>query len=286
MPKRQKYQWWMMLLLGVAFIPAVGYPAWRHLYPVVASGGWEYRVFHEDIPRVSALARDSQGDLFISQEFDAGRGGILKRSADGSLRQVMSGLSKPDGLALYQDALVVGQEGGEFPVQLLRGDQVEPLFRSDNVEGIASDGQYLYAIEDKDQGRLLRYDPAKGEMVTLREGLDRGEAITACADGRLYYTEKKKGWVKQWQASGKDTLVQTGLNEPGFLLCSAEGLWITEDATHMARVLLLGPSGQLQVVLDHLRSVQTIIAWKPGHYLLAEQGRNRILELNRLPNGS
>lgn len=286
MQLRQKHLRWPLLVLAAALVPAMAYPAWRHLYPVAAGNGWAYRVFHAQIPRVSALLRDEQGGLFISQEFARGKGSILRRSSDGELQTVLDGLSKPDGLALFRGGVAVGQEGGRFPVLLLQGDRAAALFESDRVEGIASDGHYLYAIEDKENGRLLRYEPGSGEAVTLRDGLSEGEGVAACADGRLYYTEKAKGWVKQWQASGEDRLVQAGLDDPGFLLCSAEGLWITEDTTHMARVLLLDPAGQLQVVLDHLRSVQSIIALAPGRYLLAEQGRNRILELNRLPTGS
>ncbi len=286
MKLRPEFRRWLALFVVTACVPALAYPAWRHFYPAMAAAGWDYRVFHDGIERVSALVRDPQGSLYISQEFAKGQGTILRRSTDGSLKEVLNGLSKPDGLALYGDGVVVGQEGGSFPVLLLQGDKTEPLFSADNVEGIASDGHYLYAIEDKQLGRLLRYDPSNGELVTLRAGLDEGEAITACADGRLFYTEKKKGWVKQWQATGEDKLVQANLDEPGFLLCTAEGLWITEDTTHMARVLLLNPAGQLQVILQHLRSIQTIIALEPGHYLLAEQGRNRILELKRLPTGS
>jgi hypothetical protein len=75
--------------------------------------------------------------------------------------------------------------------------------------------------------------------------------------------------------------VLTGLNQPGYLLCNAEGLWITEDATHLARLLRLAPDGQLHTVLSHLRSAQTLIETRPGHYLLAEQGRNRVLSLQR-----
>ncbi|WP_439861743.1 hypothetical protein [Pseudomonas sp. MBLB4136] len=283
---REKIRYWLMLFIGAALVPAVAYPAWRHLYPVEACGGWGYQVFHRDIPRVSALVRDAQGTLFISQEFDDGKGTILRRDADGRLSTLLGGLSKPDGLALLGDGVAVSQEGGRLPVLLLQGEQARPLFESDSVEGVTSDGRYLYAIEDRRQGRLLRYDPLNGELLTLRDGLDEGEAVAACADGRLFYTEKKRGWVKQWQASGADVLVQADLQDPGFLLCSADGLWITEDATHMARLLLLDPAGQLQVVLDHLRSAQSIIALAPGRYLLAEQGRNRILQLDRLPAGS
>lgn len=281
-----KWRPWLLLFVVAALAPALAYPAWRHLYPVLAAPGWDYRVFHDGIERVSALVREPRGALFISQEFADGQGTILRRRLDGRLEEVLHGLAKPDGLALYRDGVALSQEGGRLPVLLLHGEQSEPLFSADNVEGIASDGHYLYAIEDKKLGRLLRYDPTTGEVLTLRDGLDQGEAVTVCADGRLFYTEKRKGWVKQWQAGGADQLVQANLHEPGFLLCNADGLWISEDSTHMARLLLLDPAGQLQVVLQHLRSAQSIIALEPGHYLLAEQGRNRILELTRLANGA
>lgn len=286
MKLRSELRRWLLLFVVTALAPALAYPAWRHLYPVLSAPGWDYRVFHDDIERVSALVREPQGALFISQEFADGQGTILRRSLDGQLEEVLHGLAKPDGLALYRDGVALSQEGGHLPVLLLHGDRAEPLFSADSVESLSSDGHYLYAIEDKKLGRLLRYDPANGEVVTLRDGLDEGEAVTVCADGRLFYTEKRKGWVKQWQASGADQLVQANLHQPGFLLCSADGLWISEDSTHMARLLLLDPAGQLQVVLQHLRSAQSIIALEPGHYLVAEQGRNRILELQRLPSGS
>ncbi|WP_300654284.1 hypothetical protein [Pseudomonas sp.] len=279
-----RYRRWLVSCL-VLVVPGLAYPAWRHFYPVSTSSDWQYQVFQADIDRISALALDAQGRLYISQEFSDGKGTILRQNRDGSLTTVLNGLSKPDGLASFGPGVAVSQEADKRPLLLLQDDMAEPLFSSDSVEGIASDGHYLYVIQDKHRGRLLRYDPINGEVVTLREGLNEGEAVTVCADGRLFYSEKKEGWVKQWQASGEDTLVQAGLNQPGFLLCTADGLWITEDSTHMARLLLLDASGELQVVMQHLRSAQTIIALEPGRYLLAEQGRKRILELKRRPHG-
>lgn len=279
-----RYRRWLLCCL-VLLVPGLAYPAWRHFYPVMSAPDWQSRVFQTDSARVSALALDTQGRLYISQEFASGEGTILKQNSDGSLETVLHSLSKPDGLASYGDGVAVSQESGQLLLLLLQGDKVEPLLASDNVEGIASDGHYLYFIEDKQRGRLRRYDPSTAQVVTLREGLEEGEGVTVCADGRLFYTEKKKGWIKQWQASGEDTLVQAGLDQPGFLLCSADGLWISEDSTHMARLLLLDPSGQLQVILQHLRSAQTLIAVAPGRYLLAEQGRKRILELKRRSHG-
>lgn len=276
--------WRQGLALGVAVV-ALGfaYPAWRHFHPVSAAEGWGYREFATDIPMVSALALQADGSLFVTEEFSSRRGSLLRLLPTGERQTVLGELSKPDGLVMFQGGLVVSQEGGSFPVFWLRDGHAEPLFDGNDVEGVATDGQTLYAIEDLPRGRLLSYQPERRELKVLREGLEEGEGVARCADGRLFYTEKAKGWVKQWQPQGADTLVASGLDAPGFVQCSADGLWITEDATHGARVLLLTPDGRLLMVLAHLRSAQTLIARGDGHYLVAEQGRQRILELYPQP---
>ena len=60
-------------------------------------------------------------------------------------------------------------------------------------------------------------------------------------------------------------------------MCNDEGPWVTEDATHLARLLLLDSSGSLQVMLRHVRSAQTVLSLAPGQLLIAEQGRARII---------
>ncbi|MCP5228025.1 hypothetical protein [Accumulibacter sp.] len=271
-----------LVLLGCASLLYLIYASWRQYYPVNTASGWEVQVYRDDIAMVSALALDGKGGLYVSQEISDGRGKILELKADGSLSDALIGLSKPDGQVMFRDGLVTGQEGGTLPVLWLRHGKAETLFAATNVEGIATDGQVLYAIEDARPGRLLRFAPDSGELTVLRAGLDDGEGVSLCADGRLFYTEKRKGWVKLWQADGPDIVVADGLNAPGYLQCTADGLWITEDATHLARVLLLDAAGKLEVVVKHLRSAQTIIPLASGSYLLAEQGRRRILKIDRL----
>ncbi|MBM7059266.1 hypothetical protein JQX08_00965 [Pseudomonas sp. UL073] len=275
---RRRWLW----LLAALLVGGLAVPAWRHLFPVTAAAGWDYRVYQQGISRVSALALDGKGGLYVSQEALDGRGTILLLAADGQRREVLGGLSKPDGQAMFRGGLVTGQEEGPGPVLWLHDGQRSVLFQADSVEGIAADGRYVYAIEDKTSGgRLLRYDADSGTLEVLRSGLIEGEGVSLCDDGRLFYVEKAKGWVKQWQANGVDRLVVDGLNQPGFVQCTADGLWITEDATHMARLLLVDPTGRLQVILRHLRSAQTIIPVDSSRYLVAEQGRDRILEINR-----
>lgn len=270
-----------MLMLGAA------HAGWRHFYPAQIEEGWSQGVFLDGVDKVSALARDGEGRLLLSQERHGGQGALLRLEEDGSLRAALDGLSKPDGMVAFRGGVAFSQEQGDQPVLWRTAEGTRPLFAGRNIEGLASDDHYLYAIEDQHgDGRLLRYDPVRDELDVLRADLDEAEGVAACPDGRLFYVEKDKGWVRQLTAEGDDPKVLTDLNQPGFLLCNADGLWVSEDATHMARLLLLAPDGELHTVLSHLRSAQTLLETAPGHYLLAEQGRNRVLQLQRTPSGS
>lgn len=270
--------------MAITLLLSSAIPAWRHLYPATAAKGWTYLVHLEAIERVSALVEDGQGGLLVSQEIQDAKGRILHVGPDGQPKEVIDGLSKPDGMVRFHDGVAFSQEQGKHPVLWMDSRGTRSLFTGDSVEGLATDGHYLYAIEDlHGTGRLLRYDFDSDTVTTLRTGLDQAEAIAYCPDGRLFYTEKVLGHVRQLLPDGSDPVVLKGLREPGFLLCNHDGLWITEDSTHMARVLLWEGMNKLTTVLSHLRSPQTIVETASGQYLVAEQGRNRVLELDREP---
>ncbi|WP_313952263.1 hypothetical protein [Accumulibacter sp.] len=272
------------LAILIALLAGLVFLAWQHFYPVTVADGWSSRVFLDELPYVSALARDKHGLLYVTQELNNKHGNVFTLDASGARKVALAGLSKPDGLASFGDGMVVSQEGGEHPLLWIHGGEIEALFVAKNAEGIATDGRFLYVIEDRPgDGRLLRFDPSTKVVTVLREGLHAGEGVAVCPDGQLYYAEKGRGWVKRWRSEGRDEVVLGGLNAPGFLMCNDEGLWVTEDATHRARLLLLDRFGSLQVILKHLRSAQTVLSLAPGHLLIAEQGRGRVLELTRLP---
>ena len=277
------------LLAALAvLVPALSFLAWQRYFPVTVGSGWTLRVYMDDIPMVSALARDDQGALYITREHNKQHGSLFKQRPDGSMQEVMAGLDKPDGLLAFRGGILVSQEGGEYALLWLHDGRVEKLFKGSNIEGIDSDEKYIYAIEDlKSEGRLLQLDLVTGKVAILRGGLRSAEGVAVCPDGRLFYSEKKEGLVKQYRAdAAADPVVHSRLNLPGFLLCNGDGLWIAEDGTQGARLLLAGPSGALQVVLGRLRSAQTVLQLAPGRLLVAEQGRNRILEISRIPDGS
>ncbi len=278
----------MIFLAAVAFMVSTAFfLAWQHYFPVTAGEGWTWKIYLDDIDRVSALARDEQGTLYLTQERNNQRGKLLKQLPNGTLQEVMAGLDKPDGLAIFRSGILISQESSESPVLWLHQGQKTELFRGRHIEGIASDGKFIYAIEDVSQaGRLLRYDSETRQVGVLREDLKVGEGLAICPDGRIFYSEKKSGWIKLYRpALDVDPVAHGGLNQPGFLLCNQEGLWITEDATHGARLLHADTGGTLLVILEHLRSGQTILSVAPGRLLVAEQGRKRILEISRIPPG-
>jgi hypothetical protein len=259
--------------------------AWQHFYPAQVGAGWSFDIYREGIPQVSALVIDQKDNLYVSQEFNNGKGVIFRLKPDGTKQDILNNLAKPDGLVLYRDGIVASQEGGKNALLWWKESGTEPMFVGDSVEGLASDGHHLFAVEDLRQGgRLLKYDPQNGEVKVLRDDLEEPEGVAVCADGSLFYTEKKKGWIKRFQPGNTDEIIVRGLHAPSFLMCNHEGLWITEDLTHGARLMLLGASGNLETILTHLRSPQTIIQVTPTRFLVAEQGRGRILVLNRLAN--
>lgn len=275
----------LWLALGVLALAASSFLGWQHYYPVQSADGWFFKVYLDDIPKVSAMVVDKQGNLYISQEFNNQRGVVFRLQPDGTRQDIMTRLSKPDGLVLFQDGVVASQEGGRHPLLWWREGKAAPLLEGDSIEGMASDGRHLFAVEDlKQGGRLLEYNPDTKKTTTLRDGLEEPEGIAVCPDGALFYTEKKKGWIKRFRPGGNDDIAVRGLHDPSFLMCDSAGLWIAEDLTHGARLLRMDTAGKTHIILTHLRSPQTIISIAPARFLVAEQGRGRILELHQLAN--
>lgn len=267
-------------VLGLTLLTALGFFTWQSFYPVQASDNWRYHVLHRDVAKAASLAPMLDGSLMVSQELNKGLGSIVRIHPDGKREVIVGNLSKPDGLVPTQGGWAFSQEVGGAPVSLLKDGSVTALFKGENVQGLWDDGEYLYAIEDrKEGGRILRYGWSDQTLTVLRDQLNEGESITRCTDGRLLYTEKKKGVVRELTEDGSDPVVLSNLNKPTFLMCDERGLWINEDSTHRARLLLIDKQGHQQTILSFLKAPQSIVRTGKGTYLVAEGGRNRVLEL-------
>ncbi|MDF5797713.1 hypothetical protein P4203_29405 [Pseudomonas aeruginosa] len=115
-------------LLGSVLFIALAFLGWQRFAPAATVSGWTYRVVLEDIPHVSALARDPDGLLYVSQELQDGKGLVFRIAADGSRDTVLDGLSKPDGMASFRDGIAISQEQGASPVFWWHAQQARPLF--------------------------------------------------------------------------------------------------------------------------------------------------------------
>ena len=271
--------------LGACFvaalcIAALGFFAWQSFYPVTAASGWNVQVVHRDVPKAASLMPLPDGSLMVSQELDDAKGSIVRIHPDGRREVVVANLSKPDGLFATRGGWVFSQESAGLPVSFLKDGVVTELFKGESVQGLWDDGDDLYAIEDrKPFGRLLRYRWSDQSLSVLRDQLQEGESIVRCTDGRMLYTEKQKGVVRELTDDGSDPVVLSNLNQPTFLMCDERGLWVNEDATHRARLLLIDKQGRQQTILSFLKAPQSIVPTGRGTYLLAEGGRDRVLEL-------
>lgn len=267
-------------VLGLAAVAALAFFAWQNFYPVQASGNWTVRVAFEDVAKAAAIVPSPEGGLYVSQELKDGKGSIIHIAPGGERETLFGGLSKPDGMVAAQGGLVFSQEGGSAPVKLYRQGDVRDLFDGVNVQGLWSDGETLFAIEDrKRDGRLFRYQWRDQRLSILRDDLSEAESITRCPDGTMLYSEKEKGLIRQLSADGTDAPLAVQLDKPSYLLCDSNGLWVSEDLTHRARLLLIEPSGRVQTILSYLKAPQAITRLAEGRYLVAEGGRDRILEI-------
>ena len=267
-------------VIGLLCSATLGFFAWQSFYPVSAARGWSVQVLHRDVPKAASLMPLADGSLMVSQELDDAKGSIVRILKDGTREVVVGSLSKPDGLFATRGGWVFSQESTDLPVSFLKDGVVTELFRGESVQGLWDDGDYLYAIEDrKPFGRLLRYRWSDQSLAVLRDQLQEGESIVRCTDGRMLYTEKKKGVVRELTEDGNDPVVLAGLNKPTFLMCDERGLWVNEDSTHRARLLLIDKQGHQRTILSFLKAPQSIVPTGRGTYLLAEGGRDRVLEL-------
>lgn len=285
-----KFQFFLTLkIIIVCFILFVvcggGFLLWQHYYPVKAYAPWQYKVIHKNITKASALYKDKQGNLMVAEELNNSQGRIIKIAVDGTRTTLFDKLNKPDGISAFQGGIVFSQEGGIYPVTLLKHYQTTNLFIGTNVQGLTPYGQYLYAVEDRGvNSRILRYDASTGDVTIVREKLNEAETLAICPNGNKYYNEKKIHQIKQLTADGKDPIIldYKKTREPSILQCDENGLWISEDSTHRARLLLLTTDGKLQTILSHLRAPQQLLKITEDTYYLAEGGRNRVLELKKL----
>lgn len=273
-----------MLLLIVLVFSVLGYFRWR---PVAMAEGWRYGVVLDGIEMPDSLAMSPQGELLGTIQLNHGKGSLVRFDRNWQVTTLLGGLSKPAGLLPWREGMLITQEEQDMSVMYWTPAGARPLFKSEYGEGIARlPNGHIAVIADRKNGDLTEVDPDNGASRVLLSGLDKGEGLCSMPDGRLYLTEKQRdSSLYQYQpgdspAAGRKVALVGGLQSPGFLLCTPQGIWITEDRTNDGRLLFWDFAG-LRVIAEHLHAPQSVLIRGENELLLVEQGRSRLLRLSR-----
>ncbi|MBD3647222.1 MAG: hypothetical protein HUJ31_07155 [Pseudomonadales bacterium] len=269
------------LVLIVTVVLLVGLLLAYRLLTVSTAPGWQHAVYLENLPGVSALAPIGN-TLYVTLEHTQYRGAILAFE-EGRRRLVIDSLQKPDGATVHGDKLIYTQEWGFYPVYEFDGERHRALFPTAAAEGVTvMDNGDVYTIEDRPGGRLLKYSRQDESVTVIEDNLEEGEGVCVMTNGDIYYTEKGQGNVYRLR-NGHKTIFLTDLANPGFLRCRDpdDSIWITEDRQNFGRLVKADTEGNLEIIATGLSAPQSVVFLDDGSMLLAEQGRSRILRLQR-----
>ena len=101
------------------------------------------------------------------------------------------------------------------------------------TEGPVWDGSGLF-FTDINADRILRYDPATGEIAIVYEGTNRANGLALGPDGRLYACEQRTGMIVRYELDGSRTVLASRfegkrLNSPNDLALDSQGrVWFTD----------------------------------------------------------
>jgi sugar lactone lactonase YvrE len=246
---------------------------------ITTAPGWTISGYVDELPAVDNLVVVDD-TLYASLELPMAQGRVVA-IRDGSVTNVLTGLNRPDGLAIAGSTLYVVEEVAKGRLIALELDTRRRTILGEfsNPEGlaIAANGD-IYISEDVEGGRILQLRAGAAPVVLLR-GLRRPEGIRFGRNGELYIAETLTGRVLEYR-DGRLTILMDGLREPDQLALAPDGaLWIAEDA-RPGRILRWH-AGVSQVIVDGLDAPQGMAFDRGGSVFIAEQGRARILRLRQ-----
>lgn len=276
----------LLYLITFSVVLALAILAWLRFTPVAVAKGWQYREVQSDLDRIVALLRlpdDSVLATLSAKQHPGspGLGQLIRLDIPAGRYTVLAdGLFKPAGLLAHDGGVVLTQEYPEQPVLLWKDDELQPLFWLANPESIVAtpQGKWLI-IEDTPDGRLLEIDPYNGyTQKVLAGGFAAGEGVCSTEDGRVFVVDAKKPDLFELR-DGNMHRIAAPFRKPGFLRCTPDGLWITEDATNNGHLWFYDFRSFHQIA-SHLHAPQSVLPDGDG-VLVAEQGRSRLLRFAR-----
>ncbi|HIG43621.1 MAG: hypothetical protein ABGY96_10550 [bacterium] len=266
---------------------------YQRFYPVQGHGSWVLQVVHENLEGVSAFVYIDE-DLYLVQEWTGGKfnGKLMLIDAQGSRTVLLENLKKPDGMSVYHGRPIFSQESGVHSLTRILEENIpfsltQKFRNAEQIDVVQESGvEVIYVVEDLASGRLLKYFPQEERVETLLTGLQESEGVAVCADGSVLIAVKGTGEIHRVKPDGTHQVLLSGLNKPAGVSCSGDEFLIVEDTSHgnLYRGTLDNPE-PLEIIASHLRSAQSILKISPGHIMVSEQGRARIIEFREKASG-
>jgi len=198
-----------------------------------ADSAWAFEAHAHDLRRVDNLALADDGSLYASLEVAGGQGRIVHLKS-GQVTPVLEDLKRPDGLILRSGS--------------------------------------LFVTEEVDPGRILKFDLATGESITIAQ-LRKPEGIGFLPDGRLVISEDlpENGRVVALSDSGTVSVIIDGLKKPEGLAVAANGdIFVAESGA--GRVIKFS-KGQISTVVDGLNWPDQVVLAPDGALWITEDSK-------------
>jgi len=243
---------------------------------------WQFQVYQNNIELVSALAFDSQNNLYATEEKKLNKGRLIKITPQHQIEIKLTNLNKPDGLTYLNNTLYLTQEYDNAPITVLKDQQISTIPNTNKAEQISAtlENNLLVIEDNKNKGRLLKINLNTHKTTVLLTDLSEAEGVCQSSTGVIYFTEKTKGLLEKLE-NGQRSIVLAELDHPSALTCLAnEQVLISEERTNFGR-LLSYQKGQITVIASRLRAPQEVIMGADGALYLAEQNKNRILRFEK-----
>ena len=195
-------------------------------------------------PEIFSVATDNAGNLFYSQDSEAGAGTVIKRAPNGSETTLFSGLTRPRQIATDTAGnLYVVMEAGQILKWTKSTGITSTLVAQDQMartaEGIAvaPDGRVYFSTYGHGTGPgtaltegAVWVRETNGLIRPIASGFARGRGLAFHPSGDLYLAAEANVWdngnsgiLVKIATNGVVTRVMTGLDYPQFPSIGADG---------------------------------------------------------------
>ncbi len=158
----------------------------------------------------------------------------------------------------------------------------------DSVNEIKSPSAVIVSVRhwlvlSESTGMAYKINRDTGAIVTVISNLDKPRGIAEMPDGSLLISESGAGQISTFAANKENTktVLAKGLNRPGALTQSSNGIFMSESGA--GQILKLDPvTGRYAVLVKGLKEPQGIAVTSTGRVVVFEAGTRNIVSVNQV----